>query len=93
MPLARPMRILSAIIAAAIVCAFGVWLYMGNIHDQSAVIRTVLRWAFPTVSFASLFDFFDSNVVYWASLLLGYALWVLLVYVVISWFDRRHDRA
>jgi hypothetical protein len=89
MVVVHPVRILSATFAAAVVCAFGVWLYMGNIHGQSAVVRTVLRWAFPTVSLASLFDFFGSNLVYWVSLLLSYALWVLLVYLVLSWFDRR----
>jgi len=93
MAVVHPLRILLAIIAAAVVCAFGVLLYVGNIHGNSPVVRTVLRWAFPTVTLAGHFDFFDSNLVLWVSLLLSYALWALLVYLALSWLHRRHGRA
>jgi hypothetical protein len=89
----RPLRMLVAAIVAAVVCALGAWLYMANIHDQSALVSAILTCVFPIASLANLFDFFGSNVVYWASLVLGYGLWVLLVYVAFSWFDRRHARA
>ena len=77
-------RAVLALVAAGMICGGGLWLFLGNIHDQSPQISAVLRWAFPTVTLANRFAFFGSNAVYWASLALGFLVWAVVAYWFLS---------
>jgi hypothetical protein len=77
------------VVLGAVVTLVGVWAFMSHIHGQEPWLM-VLVWAFmPLATLARRFEFFNSNVVYWASIVGGFALWSWVGYRVFGVLDRR----
>ena len=84
MPLTpRLKRIVLACLVAAAVCGVGFLIFLENIHGGSEFSRTLLVVMFPTAALA-----FKYNIVgkigFVIAVIGGYALWVLVVYLVLA---------
>jgi hypothetical protein len=73
-----------AVALAGLVTLLGTWAFMTNIHAKSVLLLVVVVAAFPIAAFASTFDFFDSTIVYWASIIAGFLFWIVVLYALIS---------
>jgi hypothetical protein len=71
-----------AVGAASIITLGGVWAYMANIHGQSGILKAAVIVAMPVASIASRVNFFESNIVYWVTIVAGVLLWTAAVYCI-----------
>lgn len=79
-PAVAVIRLLIALLVGTAVSVAGVWAYMAHIHDQELWQVLVLAISMPFAALASLWDFFESNIVYWVSIAVGVALWSWIGY-------------
>jgi hypothetical protein len=76
---------------AALITFLGVWAFSASIHDHSQFLLVAQVLALPIAALASTVDFLDSNLVYWASIVVGVLFWWFLIYVVMAVAGRRRD--
>jgi hypothetical protein len=77
-------RLISSIVAALVVTFAGVAAFMQSVHSPSLWLQILQAVGLPFAAIASRFGFFESNVVYWGSLIGGLALWSWLFYLLFT---------
>jgi len=89
---ATMIRLLTALAVGTAVSMAGVWAYMAHIHGQELWSVPILAVSMPFAALASVWSFFDSNVVYWASIAAGFVLWSWIGYGTTGLVARRIGR-
>ena len=85
----RIYRLLLALVVGAAITFVGGWAYMAHIHDQAEWQLAAVVISMPFAALANVWNFFHSNVVYWASIVGGFILWTLIGYRALCLADRR----
>ena len=86
-------KLVAALIAtllAALVTGTGTWAFMVSIHDPATYLKITIAIAFPVASLLSRFDFFRSDLIYWALLFVGVVLWLVVGYYLAITHLRRY---
>ncbi len=68
-------RLIIALAIAATISVAGIWAYLANIHGQSTGLIVLFVISMPVAALASLWGFFDSDAIYWLSVIAGGLLW------------------
>jgi hypothetical protein len=85
-------RLVSSVVAALLVTFAGAAAFMQSVHSPSPWLQILQVVGLPFAAIASRFGFFESNVVYWGSLVSGLVLWSWLFYVLFTSLAQRGHR-
>ena len=88
---AKKPALVLALVLVVLLSAYGFWVYVGSLHGPSTLEMIEVAAAFPLVALAVHFRFLgNGNLAVWALGLIGFALWVALVYQIALFFLSRN---